>query len=427
MESLQVLNPSLAKSSSSIGVSTASLSTLDNEDKENVLISPPTPQLKETTSPLSLIGDTNKIPKKALIKTKLNVEIPTTTTTSFSVTGPSNFKSIRSEGHSPTSATSSIESGIIENLSKKKGGITRDNIILLDTMLRERRDIFFAMLNNVSKIRLYRKKRKSTQPTVTSLWDIPEDQGSALPPKRHKDPTGNEYIIKLNNGLKCEAYERSTKEDIELFGHRRPFKLSMFYTQNEMERKESEMMDPSPVPNQEKRSFLDQLQNPSTRQGVQTYPVINMTHPYHLFSTEMEVFEPKSGRTMGRAIKKTNIFSSHYLIQTLEGGGFKGDSDKVKYSTLFTLYKKKKTLFGKSVEEKEEDEDVPQQVLDVFLVTNENNDVVATIARKNNPDFEKKGYYSDYYKVQFKLETTPFERTLILASLFLLDIDSFHN
>ncbi|KAF0972347.1 hypothetical protein FDP41_009250 [Naegleria fowleri] len=484
---------------------------------------PPLPSTATTTT-TTMKGNT----AKTLNKAALNIQIPPppppssqqqvrvihgppSSTFGGTLVGPSQDLEVSSVDSSVSSPPStvlsvisgvtggpSIESGLIENItSKKKRGTTRENIILLDSILRERRDIFYAMLNNVSKIRIYRKNKSkkmkqkggvstldtsnlmtTTTTTTTSIHSQAISSGGVLDhPKKKisssKIDTGNEYVVKLNNGLKCEAYEKSTAEEMELYGHKRQFKVSMYYTQNEMDRAESEMMDPSPLIREDRFTFLDQLRG--LKPSIQTsYRVIDLIHPYHLFTTEMEIIEPKSGRLLGRVLKKT-LLKTHYLIQTVEG---KTENEKPKYSTLFTLYKQKKKqhvrtngvkrvsiktppsttsglshhqgstitplstttsstitpLSSQTIRNNQSafpttttEPHRPQTVLDFFVVFNLNEEVVATLTRKCNPDYEKKGYFSDYHKVHFISETTPYERTLILAAVFLLDIEHFGN
>ncbi|KAG2389193.1 hypothetical protein C9374_014593 [Naegleria lovaniensis] len=436
-----------------------------NKAALNIQIPPPTP----------LPMNFRVIQSQPTMNPKTNNELSCSSSSNLSsvssVSSPSTVYSVIGGGASrPT-----IESGLIENItSKKKRGTTRENIILMDSILRERRDIFYAMLNNVSKIRIYRKNKSKKSKTTTKPTDSTLVQGgggtatttshpltSVLSDRHHASvvtttmsqkkkssssiDTGNEYVVKLNNGLKCEAYEKSTTEEMELYGHKRQFKISMYYTQNEMDRAESDMMDPSPLIREDRFTFLDQLRG--LKPSIQTYRVIDLVHPYHLFTTELEIIEPKSGRLLGRVLKKT-LLKTHYLIQTVEG---KMENDKPKYNTLFTLYKqKKKEHHSRGKEDGVKKTTLPslvsstnghttntvvetaqtkklQKVLDFFVVFNLNEDVVATITRKCNPDYEKKGYFADYHKVHFLFETTPYERTLMLSAVFLLDIEHFGN
>ena len=436
--------------------------TPPTEDSQQLLIAPNTtiPNIGNSTNeqdpqnnrpPLQIPPKSASITNIENKKKNLNVQIPPGENNHFSIMKVSSHSAAASNATSACSSVSSspstistnstnlsigssainklnqqshtIESGLIENMtSKKKRGTTRENIILLDSILRERRDIFYAILNNVTKIRLYRKKRRNPTHNNRSMTTASTTMMHTQTMTSPKEEFGNEYIVKLNNGLKCEAFETSTAQEFETYGHKRQFKASMYYTQNEMDRLENQsMMDPSPLLREDKLSFLDQLHG-LHKPSVQSYRVIDLIHPYHLFSTELEIIEPKSGRDLGRVMKKSYSIRTQYLIQTVEGvkkqaNGNLSSHDKYKYATLFIITKHKSN--GKKEEPSE------KHVLDEFQVRNIEGENVAIITRKFNSDYELKGYTPDYIKVNFLMETTPFERTLIMSSLFLLDIEYF--
>ncbi|KAL9656348.1 hypothetical protein ABK040_005114 [Willaertia magna] len=279
---------------------------------------------------------------------------------------------------SEVSSVSSIDSGLLENLTEGKK--STNNLILEDLIIHEHKDIYYALLQNVTKIRVYKKKK----------INIKED---------------NQYAIKLSNGLKCECFERCKAEDKELFKNKRPFRMNMLYTENERRKDQKITMDPTPL-------------TPSSKSKNTYLKVLDLSHPYKMFGTEMYVKEANTNETMGRVVKKNSVLKTKFLIQIVDASVHdfsealrkkKNSPENLKFITLYSLTKKKKGNH------------------DYFSIKNVERELVGTITRKTNEEYSSKGFTSDYYKIHFLLPSTSFERTLILASVFLLDISVFEK